>query len=166
MSEYGQMIYEYEPEKDELVEGITVYFNNPVMVKVENDDSRYSKYMSKTYCLLINECQYLLAFVNENSMPIGHKQHLEQLKWICFQTRTLPPRDDVASHTYSPRRGGPLWVPITRIRNDKQSSTYTCQKFPIIITLLGEGKGGASYQDNGNIILALETFQTIITFSN
>lgn len=165
MSEYGQMIFEYEPEKDALMVAITEYFGNPTMVKIENDDNRYSKYMTKTYCLLSNECQYLIAIVNDDSMPMGHQQKIEKIPWICFQTRTLPIRDDIPSHSYEPRRGGELQTLIKRVRKDARTSTYSCDKFPIEITLLGDGKGGAPYQDDGSIIAALQTFQTIITFT-
>jgi hypothetical protein len=166
MSEHGQMILEYEPEKDALYDAMTEYFGNPTMRKMENADPSYAKYMTKTYCLLANECQYLVAIVKEDFMPLGHEQLLKDLFWVCFQTRTLPRRDDLPSHNYQPKRGGPLWSPIKRVARDGRSSTYKCEAYPITVTLLGESKGGAPWQDAGNIVLALQSFQTIVTFND
>ncbi len=165
MSEHGQMIQDYEPEKDIVYAGVTTYFNNPTMVKIESADPNYAQYMTRTYCLLTNECQYLIAIVKEDYMPLGHSQFLSNLFWVCFQTRTLPKRDDVPSHNYQPSRSGVLWSPITRVAKTDKSSTYKSDEFPITVTLLGESKGGAPWQDAGNIVLALQSFQTIVTFN-
>jgi hypothetical protein len=43
-----------------------------------------------------------------------------------------------------------------------ESSTYKCDAFPLIITLLNK-KTESDYQPRGTIIAALETYSTIIT---
>ena len=49
----------------------------------------------------------------------------------------------------------------------KETSTYGCDDLPIVITLLHTEKNTpTTYQNTGNIVNALETFQTIITFNS
>ena len=56
---------------------------------------------------------------------------------------------------------------IHRTKITKEASTYQCEDYPLIITLLHDNKKNSdSYQSSGNIILALESWNTIITWNN
>lgn len=165
MAHYGQPIIDFEPEKDAFYEAITDYFDNPQMTKMSDREDRYSVYKTKLHCLLSNECRYLVAFVPLDGVPPGQVKDLKSLRWICFQTVTMSEPHKITPHGYQVKRQGPLKAKITRTENTPEFSTYTCEEFPITVTLLGEGKGGSLYQNQGNIILALETFSTVITFN-
>ena len=63
MAHYGELLDAYEPEKDALYGYFDDYFNHPTMVKIKNVKN-LSVYMTKTYCLLTNECRYIVVFGN------------------------------------------------------------------------------------------------------
>lgn len=135
------------------------YFNNPIMIKSSNVNG-YSKYMCKTYCLLSKECRYIVVFVSQDNNNKGDKVELQNLRWVSLQTRTLPNYPEYHSHSYQPKQKGPLNTIIKRINQTDESSEYSCDKYPISITLLNNNE--SNYKDNGNIIAALETYNTII----
>lgn len=165
MTFYGEMIDNYDPFKDNIYKMFSDYFNNPTMIKIK-DINNHSMYLCKLYCLLNRECRYIIALTEKNFVSPGTPEELKTLNWISLQTRTLS--DDFhidTTHGYQALAEGPLNVVIEKINTTKEASTYTCKDIPITITLLHTTKNTAeSYQQKGTIILALETFQTIITF--
>ena len=163
---YGEILDYYDPDKDNLYDMFTEYFKNPVMTKIKNVD-KFSMYISKLYCLLSKECRYLILFVTLDYNGVSSKQTLDKLRWESLQTRTLTDQYEIQSHGYEPVAKGPLTAVIERIKVDKEASTYSCSKFNIIVTLLHTEKNNADvYQKKGTVIAALETYNTIITFSN
>lgn len=162
VQQYGELLNDFEPGKEKMYQAFDDYFNHPTMVKIKNVHG-HSMYMSKTYCLLGNECRYIVAFVQQDMIPIRAKESLATLKWVSLQTRTLPDNHNLPPHGYQPKRIGPLNVLITRTNVTDEASTYSCQDFPVTITLLHTKKCSKEYQDRGNIIAALETYQTIVT---
>ncbi len=165
MAQYGELLDVYEPEKDAFYGYFDDYFNHPTMVKIKNV-SELGVYMSKTYCLLTNECRYIIVFVNEDYQPAGTKQELKKLPWISLQTRTLSDKHDLPPHDYQPKAIGPLNKKIVRINKTNEASTYRCEGLPITITLLHtKTDTDSEYQQYGNVITALETYQTVITMN-
>lgn len=165
MAAYGQLIDEYDPTKDRMYLAFAQYFNNPTMTKIKNVDG-FSVYMSKTYCLLNKECRYIIAFIPVDGTSIGTTEEFCTLKWVSLQTRTLADRHNLPPHAYTAIGKGPLLAKITRTKTGQESSTYSCTDFPLTVTLLHTEKGSNAYQDNGNLIAALETFQTIIVLND
>lgn len=161
MAHYGELLEAFEPEKDSMYAAFDTYFNHPTMVKIK-DVNVYSMYMSKTYCLLTNECRYIIAFIQKDSNPIKTQERFSDLKWVSLQTRTLKEQHTLPPHGYQPHSKGPLNVAITRIKVTEAESTYSCDKLPLKCTLLHTKPGKREYNDNGNIIAALETYQTIL----
>jgi len=166
MAQYGELLNTFDPIKDQFSSYINIYFNHPTLTKTKNVD-KHSVYMVKTYCLLSNECRYIIALVTEDNIPIGTNKKLSDLNWVSLQTRTLEDKHNIHSHSYNPKMEGPLVSPIVRNNIGKDMSTYSCETFPIEVHLLHKKKDVQSeYQPNGNLISAIETFQTIITFIN
>jgi hypothetical protein len=161
MAQYGELLDIIEPEKEKMYKAFDDYFNHPIMFKIKNINN-CSMYMSKIACLLSNECRYIICFIPEDSLIIGSKEHLSNLRWISFQSRTLSDKHDLPSHSYQPIKEGQLNAIITRTSMSAESSTYKCDAFPLIITLLNK-KSESDYQPRGTIIAALETYSTIIT---
>lgn len=161
----GQLIDDYDPSLDFMYDSFIKYFNNPILTKIKNVNN-YSVYMTKTYCLLSNECRYIVAFVPEDNMSIGTKEQLKTMRWVSIQTRTLEDDHNLAPHGYTAVEKGPLMAKIKRVKIEDTSSTYSCEDFPITVTLLNPKRGLSSYQDNGTIIAALETWETIIVLNN
>ena len=159
-------------DKEEIYNYIIEYYNNPILTKIKNDNL-YSMYSCKLYCLLNNQCRYIVLFVPINKDISGSTKSLDNLKWISFQTRTLPNdiykkyiNNDITVHSYEAVNDGPLLAVIKRIKQDKEYSKYNCETLPIEIILLHTEKNTAeTYQNSGTVIAALETFQTILSFS-
>ena len=124
--------------------------------------------MTKIHCLLSKQNRYIIAIVNKN-IGLRETENLNDLKWICFQTRTLDDSQNIKSikvHTYTPTRGTLLDKSIIRINQASESSTYRCDSFPINVTLLNTESDMNEYQNRGTILNAIETYQTIITINN
>ena len=165
MASYGVIIDEFASVNDNIYKMFAEYFKNPVMTKMKNE-SNYSMYASKAYCLLSKECRYIIVFVNRDEYPIKKEIQLDNLYWVSLQTRTLSDQFDIKSHGYQPVAEGPLLEKIERINITKEASTYKCENLPLIVTLLHTAKKNSdTYQNRGTIIAALETWETIITFN-
>jgi hypothetical protein len=165
MAEYGILIDEnFAPERDGIYQMFAEYFNNPPMTKIKNENN-YSMYMAKAYCMTALSCRYIIAFVHLDDNNIGTELFLSELSWVSFQTRTLENKININSHGYTKELKGPLTAKINKIKVTKEASTYACEEIPIIITLLHTKKNTAeTYQQRGDVIHALETWETIITF--
>ena len=161
MEEYGELLEEFNPEKNMLYDSFVTYFNNPVMTKTKNTTEN-SIYMVKTMCMLSTKCRYLVAIIPLDKKPIGYKIKLSNLNWVSFQTRTLIGNfSNVGSVDYLPEKKGNLMSGIERISKNEKSSLYFCDNFPISITLINDDNIN-EYQSKGTIISALETYNTVI----
>ena len=166
MANYGELIDDFNPHKEGVYIMFVNYFKNPSLVKVKDND-KHSMYACKLYCLLNKDCRYIIVFTDRDNSPIGTIETLNKLQWVSLQTRTLPDNYEniEVTHAYQPIIEGPLSAIIHKTNYTKQVSTYNCEDIPIIITLLHTQKNTVdTYQQKGNVILALETFETIITF--
>ena len=161
MAHYGQVLEDITTSKGVMLGHFDDYFNHPVMIKIK-DVQGHSMYMRKTHCLLSKECRYIIAFTKADGMPPYAKERLIDLDWVSLQTRTLADKHDIPSHSYQPRAEGPLNVKITRTGMNEKQSTYDCEDFPITVVMLNPKEGLNEYQQKGNIIAALETYNTII----
>lgn len=160
--DYGELVDEdYNPEHDYFYSLVVKYFNNPTMTKIKNN--QFSMYACKVYGLLSKEYRYIIAFTHLNDEPIGSLIGLHNIRWINLQTRTLTENLPCTTHSYIPTNESPLNVSISRTETTPQSSTYLCKSFPkVSVTLLHNAK--RSYQNEGTIVAALETYETIISF--
>lgn len=166
MAQYGQLLNAFDPEKDEVYTHFDSYFNQPVLIKVK-DVENYSVYMTKTYCLLSGICRYIMTFVPTDEESKGTPKLLSELKWESLQTRTLMDDHDIPSHAYNARMGTKLDAVIERTSITDESSVYKCEDLPITLTLLHKNPGTPSeYQKTGTVVSAVETYQTIITFTS
>ena len=166
MAHYGELLDVYESGSDILYGYFDSYLNHPKMEKIKNVGD-LSMYMAKTYCLLSNECRYIIAFTAQDYYPVKTQRSLAELSWVSLQTRTLSDNHDLPPHHYQPKAAGPLKQPIVRTNVTEKCSTYRCEGLPIIVTLLHRKSNMSDYtleyQEQGNLISALETYQTIIT---
>ena len=165
VQQYGELLNEFDQNKEKMYQDFDDYFKHPTMFKIK-DVNGHSMYMSKTYCLLSNKCRYIVAFVHQDMMPIRTKESLATLKWVSLQTRTLSDIHNLPSHGYQPKKDGPLNLLITRTNVTDETSTYSCQDLPVTVTLLHTKKNSNQYQARGNIIAALETYNTIICIND
>lgn len=164
MAFYGERLnYGYDPVRDDIYPLFSQYFENPRMVKIKDIDN-YSMYMIKIHALLIIEFRYLIVFVKKNNEPVGDAKFLSQLEWESLQTRTLTDEHDIPFHVYNPRRFSLLDKQISLRPNNKKKYVYDVENLPIEITLLPKTNVELEYHNSGNVINALESYQTLINF--
>lgn len=159
---YGELLdASYDPLKDKVYEMFTEYFENPTMTKIK-DVSNFSMYVAKMHCLLSTSYRYIMIFVPIDKMPLGNTDTLSEFKWEFLQTRTLTDNHNLQPQRYASRRFAPLMKTITL--TDKQSNgyLYSVDEYPLSVTLLPKTGGQMDYQNTGNIVIALETYNTII----
>lgn len=165
MANYGSILdTSYDPRNENIYSLISGYFDNPELIKtkVSNDNSIY---MNCIYGLLCNEQRYIVAIIEEDNMPLGTRQRLSDIKWISFQTRTIAEKyPNMRPFSYEQKRGQNYMLPISIIKREDTHCEYRCDQLgDINITLLNGKKSKYEYQPKGNLVSALETFNTIIT---
>lgn len=164
MALYGELLDTYDPEVEYIYSLFIEYFGNTVFTKIKEED-KYMIYMCKVYSLLSNQYRYLIAVVNSNK-ELKEQEFLNELKWVSFQTRSLPENHKLKMYSYVPKKTTLLNSQIVKVVCNNVSCSYSCSEIPIInITLLNTKDDMLEYQHNGTVISALETYQTIITFN-
>jgi hypothetical protein len=158
---YGELINDFNYDRDFLYKKFGDYFNNPVMYKIK-DIGKFSMYMSKVKCLLNNLNRYIIIFTLKDYNSIMYTENLKNLKWENIQTRSLNDEHNIPAHEYNPTRNTDLYVPITRTKKNTDTSVYSCGNFTLEILLLHDKGDTNQYQDNGNLVSAIETYKTII----
>jgi len=163
MSRYGHTFDQtFDPSKKAAYELITTIYKDPILTKTK-DDGKNSLYMGKTSCLLINECRYLIATVQNDSQTIGAKINLSKLYWSNFQTRTLKGKFecDVCSSANTTGASPPLEL----IERTPEYTQYKNDNLGVKISLLHTKTNNLyEYPNSGDIISALELYNTIISF--
>lgn len=149
-------------EKDRLIYPLFVhYYDNIIFTKIKDSDS-HSVYMAKIKTHLAKEERYLVCIVRKDESSIGTQTRLDTLKWDSFQTRTLLGGPQLQPQYYEVKRGSQLNKQLVMIDMDKFKSVYSCKDLPLKVTLLHTKQSEYEYPQKGNVISALETFQTII----
>jgi len=166
MARYGEIIdKEYDPAKDGIYALFTEYFGNPLMTKLKNVD-QYSVYICKIHALLGIEYRYMILFVHQDKIPLGTQIPMGKLSWISLQTRALQEEHQIPYHSYRPRRLSGLEQKIHLVHKDPQQYVYHAEQLPLIITLLPKTRNTMEYNDHGTLVVAIETYQTIISFKS
>jgi len=144
---------------------IETYYDNPKMRKIKELND-ISMYICKLPCLL-NEKRYLVAmtatFLNE---PIGNELYLSDLRWKTFMARVLNDEEfeKAPMHSYQVKRDDKYLIPLQIQMREKEISVYTNTNQPIIVSLLHTQNYSHQYPNEGNLMSALETFQTLISW--
>lgn len=159
----GSIIEDYNPEQDKVYSLFTEYFENISMTKIK-DVGSYSMYMAKIQAYLGIEFRYLIAFVPKDVYPVRKIVPLTALKWVSLQTRTLEDDHDIQPQAYRPRRMKGLDQGIKLVRKSDKEYIYEVEDLPISICLLPKSTG-LEYNSTGSVVVALETYQTIVTIN-
>tara|TARA_Y100000389_G_scaffold20907_1_gene17964 strand:+ start:4970 stop:5470 length:501 start_codon:yes stop_codon:yes gene_type:complete len=166
MAHYGELLNTYEPIKEEVYTLFVNYFNNPDLIKIKDVDN-YSMYMVKTPCLLTNDYRYIIIMVSKDDNKIGNLKKMSDLYWISLQTRTLNDQHNIPIHSYQSSLYKPLLKKIERISLTKENSVYNCDDFPLRVLMIHRKPNiNSEYHPTGNLISAIETYHTVITFTN
>jgi hypothetical protein len=161
--EYGTIIDDYDPKNELVYSLITEYFNNPMLTKIK-DVEGHSLYIAKIDCLLYTENRYIMVFIQSDRTQIGTVSYLKNLKWKSFQTRTLSENHNIKPFQHTPNKNVKFKSQIMLKQRDQKQTSYTCEDYPIIVTLLSKGNSSYEYASKGTLVSALETWRTIISF--
>lgn len=165
MSKYGRVIDDLDLDRESFYDLVTEYFDNPDMFKLKNENGN-SVYVCKLQTMLKNGNRYLFAICEQDNFALDTPTKLKDLKWNCFQTRTLDDYYNYKKHNYEYKRGAPYNTKIVLVNREESRTEYSCSTYPnILITLLHSKPNKYEYPDQGNIVAALETFKTIFTFN-
>lgn len=164
MAQYGQVLDNfYDPSREGVYTLFTEYFENPLLTKVKNVD-KYSMYAVRIHALLGIENRYVMVFVYQDEHPVGHQERLSTLNWISLQTRDLPDEYKVTMHSYIPRRTK-IDQRISLVQTRERTYIYNVASLPLQITLLPTKNKNIDYNQSGSVTSALETYNTIVTFT-
>lgn len=154
-------------KKRQVYDAFIDYFKNPTMVKKKVDENGLSIYMTKLYCLLLsNKCRYIISIVKNDKFEIGTEKQLSELLWSSFQTRELSKTEcENQAHFYEAVLEGILTAKINKISEDHNMSNYEVENLPITLSLLHTEKN-PTYVNEGTLINALETFNTVVVMKN
>lgn len=166
MSEFGEILGDYLPNKERDINIIFSYFDNPTLLKVKNKDSK-SIYAVKIHSLLSVEKRFLIVVTPENNNPPRTILKFNPQNIDCIQTRSFKVIPDgygsLPEIRYTPKRSNDFTIPLNIIRREKNFTEYSGIN-GLIVTLLHDGKNIYTYGNDGNLVSALETFNSIITF--
>ena len=133
------------------------YFNNPLMHKIKSVDG-FTMYGSRINSLLSKDRKYIIVLVKGDNNNVAR---LDELEWDFLQTRCLEEVYQVPVHSYSPKKED------TVIKIYKKTDTkymYHAENLPIMVSLLFGKNQVRIYNDRRTLGLALENYNTIISF--
>jgi len=143
------------------------YYDSPVMTKIKDVGDDVSMYAVQLPCFLLNEKRYLIALCNRDSAS-AQQLPFNDLCWTSLQIRSLYEEElpDMQPHAYQIKRSERFMVPLVLLDRTKKYTRYTSSDDALIVTLLHTRNLEFEYPNNGNLVAALETFQTIIQWKN
>lgn len=153
-----------DPVKEYTFQLFTNYYDNMIMYKIKDDD-KFSIYMAKLQCLLLNEQRFLIAITPRDQYPPLYQKRLEELRWVSLQIRNLEEIYDIKPQSYNMKRTPDFQRKIKVSSRTTDITTYTVENLPIKISLLHTRNDEYEYPNEGSLISALETFRTIIQFT-
>jgi hypothetical protein len=167
MSFYGHILDTYEDPHQEVYGLISEYFDDMNMTKVEVQNN-FAFYAARAPAMMLREFRYIIALVPDDALPLRSSKKLSELQWINFQTRTLEKDWRLSPQKWSDKTDPKFRKTITQTRRDMETDTfyYAAEKLPIEIALLTPKKTFPTYQTQGTFMRALETFQTVIIFTD
>lgn len=150
-----------DPTKQNFYNLILEYFNDPLLVKIKDMNNK-SYYGIKYNSLLLNENKYLIVVTNLCS---SSEKRLKDISWSQLQLRSLPLKNEFSnlpSISQNFNRSFRLQIPLHISKRTEELSTYTIEDFPFELHLIHKKKILYEYPNEGNLISALETAQTLL----
>lgn len=158
-----------ESSKENTYKFFENYYDNITLTKTNATEDDYAIYMTKIHSLLQKDIRYIIVIVLGDKHAVGTKKQLSELNWVSLQSRVLQSLNHnipLETHTYQLKKNTPFNEHIFAIERGDHYVHYKCKAMPIVITLLNLPNQSTEYSDKGSIVAALETFSTLVTFSN
>lgn len=154
-----------DPVKEYTYRLFTDYYDNMTLTKVRDDDNKFSIYMARLPCLLLNERRYLIAVVALDRYPPSHQKPLGDLRWVSLQVRNLEEdHPDLRPQPYTMKRTPEYQRRLRVLSRTSDVTTYKMDELSVRVSLLHARGQEYEYPDEGTLVSALETFRTILHF--
>ena len=141
-----------------------LFYSDIEFTKVRNSKT-HSVYACKVESGLMKDNQYLFAIVSVDDNILGTVANLSMLKWDSFQCRKLKMGYNIKSIIINNNVTDIMKGKIDVVKRTDEFSQYKCETLPVNITLLHKKVGNKEqYNSTGKLYLALNQYDTIITF--
>ena len=148
---------------DQIYGALVDYFGDLPLQLIKRDN-QWLVYGVKVQSAL-NENRYIFVIV-KSGFRVEEKTTLNQLDWVCFQTRTTDEVFQVPTIPFYPKSENRAAASdlITVIDRTKDETIYRTTNLPIKIRLLHDPKKNNSlqYPDQAKLYQALDTFRCVI----
>ena len=152
----------FDPARADVYTLLINIYGDPLLTKTK-DQGTNSVYTGKTSCFLLNECRYLIATIPLDEMAVGEKSNLSKLYWTNFQTRTL--KGKFKCESCKSASSTMLSPPLELVKRTDEFTQYKDKQYNLNVSLLHTKKNNLyEHPNNGDIISALELYNTIISF--
>ena len=163
MAEYGESLDGTDIQKMDVYNYFTHYFDNPIMKKIKNLNNGSAMYCCKIKSMLTKDKKYIFLIVSPQQTPDTDQLNMSDIIWDILQTRTIEDNYNVPIHNYQVKSSQPNPIKVFEKKDDVYK--YTCQTFPnIIVHLMFTRNQTRVYGDRGDLSLAIETYNTIVSF--
>jgi len=152
------------PEISYFYEMMDDYFDSPILYKMEEIDDT-SIYVIQIKSMLLNEKRYIILFCRKDNFAIGSGRPMKEIGWYCLQCRTLEKEsyETVPKHFFVIKREPRFSLELKLHNRNEKISIYECPKIPFLeISMLHTKNMLYEYPEEGNLLSALETYQTIL----
>ena len=155
-------------ERNDFYQRIDEYFDHPVLYKVKHINGM-SLYAIRVPCFLLNEKRYLVVLtLQDDHIPLHSSVPLIDLRWKSLMTRILqdPDMEHLPVHAYSMKRTEAFTLPLSILKRSNEISIYQMNdRDDLQISLLHTRGQEYEYPSTGNLVSALETYQTILRWT-
>jgi len=164
---HGEIFDDYSPDNSIFYLAISKFYDNPQMALLKKDGG-FAMYVCKLKCLL-NVNRYLFAITSDSdTKKIGDIVNIEDIEWQALHIKQVSEVISVPikEHEYTPKRIPYLDHPIEKTKMTDTESFYKCPYHKLLkVKLIHEDDNPKEqYQNKGNLLEALETFMTVLSF--
>jgi len=167
-----QRLFEREGEYEHIRFAISTVFQGFKLVKT-SQYGPWGVYKSPVNSMVANTDKYIVAIVENDSVPLGSIVPLESIKWKSFQTRSCADITKemngyyIATQGYTlPReRNTILYDKIKKVMEYPDKCIFLPDNLPIKLEVL-KSKEDEFIADEGNVIACLELYQTILSLQD
>ena len=149
-------------ERDAVYELLSGYYDDPLMNKIKDIKGEQSMYGVQLPCFLLNEKRYLIAIVPyaEQSKTI----HLRDLRWTTLMIRALQDESlqNLPVHNYTIKRDDRFRIALRVKSRNKGITIYDETNGIFEVSLLHTRNNEYEYPNEGTLVSALETYQTLL----
>jgi len=154
-----------DPAKEFVYQLLAKYYDTPMLLKIRDDD-QFSMYGTQLPCFLLNEKRYLILLCPRDAFSRNSRRSMADIRWVSLQARSLNDPDMAALpvHPYQIKRDAQYALPLKITHRTTKLSSYRLNEYPLEVSLLHARSHEYEYPNEGTLVSALETYQTILQF--